>query len=313
MPAPSHAGWPSSCCRRSEANPRHQAVNQSRCCSPRSQARRAIEASMIALTWEDWEYRIDPSIVPLARLKKVRAMQAGNSLDAVLRLWQAAALLPVSRAAESSRGAADADALEQVRRAATSIRPLMETHSRTQSADGWTRNDGPTSKRRSRKLSRRSTRFAKRGHLTRVPDLCAASDEGCRCADGRRAPVAASTLCTSEIPTARSGCRAMWPFVTTSACRIATTSTPTCCRGGFLSSSSARRGTSRGSLLGLDIGLARLRLPQVASGGPPAPPVMAPEDQRVFIESVALFGPAHGGDEAMHARRRRDSRRAASG
>ncbi len=48
----------------------------------------------------------------------------------------------------------------------------------------------------------------------------------------------------------------------------------------------------RGSLLGLDIALARLRLPQVAAGGPPALPVMAPEDQRVFTESVTLFDPA---------------------
>jgi hypothetical protein len=62
----------------------------------------------------------------------------------------------------------------------------------------------------------------------------------------------------------------------------------------------------RGSLLGLDIALARLRLPQVAAGGPPALPVMAPEDQRVFVESVALFDPVASGssrtdDEAMRA------------
>jgi hypothetical protein len=57
----------------------------------------------------------------------------------------------------------------------------------------------------------------------------------------------------------------------------------------------------RGSLLGLDVAVARLRLPQVAAGGPPAPPVMAPEDQRVFLESVALFDRSHGGDDAMQA------------
>ena len=56
----------------------------------------------------------------------------------------------------------------------------------------------------------------------------------------------------------------------------------------------------RGSLLGLDLALARLRLPQVAAGGPPAPQVMAPEDQRVFISSVALFNPQRG-DAAMQA------------
>ena len=48
----------------------------------------------------------------------------------------------------------------------------------------------------------------------------------------------------------------------------------------------------RGSLLGLDFALARLRLPRVAAGGPPVQPVMAPEDHRVFVESVGLFGPA---------------------
>jgi hypothetical protein len=59
---------------------------------------------MRRLTWEDWEYRIDPSLVPLSRLTQIRRLQAGNSLDAVLRVWRAAALVPASRAEELSRG-----------------------------------------------------------------------------------------------------------------------------------------------------------------------------------------------------------------
>jgi hypothetical protein len=54
----------------------------------------------------------------------------------------------------------------------------------------------------------------------------------------------------------------------------------------------ARRGTCADRCSGSTSQLARLRLPQVAAGGPPALPVMAPEDQRVFTESVTLFDPS---------------------
>ena len=254
---------------------------------------------MIALTWEDWEYRIDPSIVPLARLKKIRAMQAGNSLDAVLRLWQAAALLPVSRAAESSRAAADADALEQVRRAATSLRPLMETIREPNPPTDGTRNDGPNVKATLKEIVTALDAIRDARNLSRVPDL---SQRLMKAVDVLTADVLLSLLYAVHIgdPDSPLWLQGDVAFRHDFGLQNRDSLDPDLLSWSF---SVEQLGTTwhvRGSLLGLDIGLARLRLPQVATGGPPAPPVMAPEDQRVFIETVTLFGPAHGGDEAMH-------------
>ncbi len=107
-----------------------------RCCWPRSSGAPRDEASIARLTWEDWEYRIDPSIVPLSRRhERFVRLQAGNSLDAVLRVWRAAAPRPASRADELSRGASDSDALEQVRRAASAVRPLIDAIREPTAAD----------------------------------------------------------------------------------------------------------------------------------------------------------------------------------
>jgi hypothetical protein len=124
------------------------------------------------------------------------------------------------------------------------------------------------------------------------------------------ADVLASLLYAIHIGSRRvlCGCRVTWPIATILDCRIATASTPTLLSWWFPAEQLGTTWHVRGSLLGLDIALARLRLPQVASGGPPALPVMAPEDQRVFTESVTLFDPASGvsgvsrtDDETMHA------------
>ncbi len=257
------------------------------------------QAAIIALTWEDWEYRIDPSIVPLARLRKVRAMQAGNSLDAVLRLWQAAALLPVSRAAESSRAAADAGALEQVRRAATSIRPLMETIREPNPPTDGTRNDGPSVKATLKEIVTALDAIREARNLTRVPDL---SQRLMKAVDVLTADVLLSLLYAVHIgdPDSPLWLQGDVAFRHDFGLQNRDNIDPDLLSWSFSVEQLGATWHVRGSLLGLDIGLARLRLPQVATGGPPAPQVMAPEDQRVFMETVALFGPAHGGDEAMH-------------
>ena len=250
--------------------------------------------SLTKLTWEDWDYRIDSSIVPLARLKKIRTLQAGNSLDAVLRLWRTAAPLPFSP------GVSDAVALEEVKRVASSVGSLLESIREPNLPTDQTRDDAPPVRATLKEIVTALAAVREARHLSRVPELA------------QRLKKVVDVL-TGDV---------LLSLVY--ALHIGDPDSPLWLQGdvayrhdfGLLNRDGLdpallswwfpveQLGTTwhvRGSLLGLDLALARLRLPRVAAGGPPVEPVMAPEDHRVFIESVGLFAPAHDGDEAMHA------------
>jgi hypothetical protein len=258
------------------------------------------QASMIKLRWEDWEYRIDSSIVPLARLKRVRAMQAGNSLDAVLRVWQAAARLPASRAAELSRGVTDAAALEQVKQATSSLRPLIDTLREPSPPTDGSRGDSPNVKATLKEIVTALDAVRESRHLSRVPDL---AQRLMKIVDVLTGNVLVSLLYAVHIADPGSSIWLQGDVAYRHDFGLLNRDglDPDLLSWSFPVEQLGTTWHVRGSLLGLDSGLARLRLPQVAAGGPPAPPVMAPEDQRVFIETVALFDPGRSGDEGMHA------------
>jgi hypothetical protein len=258
------------------------------------------DASVARLTWEDWEYRIDPSIVPLGGLRRIRALQAGNSLDAVLRLWQLAASLPSSRAAELSRGATDADALGRVKDVASSIGSLLDTIREPNRPTDETSDDAPAVKATLKELVTALAAVREPRHLSRVPDL---AQRLLTVVDVLTGDVLLSLVYAMHI---RDPDSPLWlqgdvayrhDFGLLNRDGL----DPALLSWWFPVEQLGTTWHVRGSLLGFDIALARLRLPRVTAGGPPAQPVMASEDQRVFLESVALFEPARSGDEAMHA------------
>jgi hypothetical protein len=249
------------------------------------------EASMRRLTWEDWDYRINPSIVPLSHLTQIRHLQAGNSLDAVLRVWRAAALVPASRAEELSRGAPDSGALEQVRRAASAVRPLIDAIREPTAPTDGTRRDGPDVKATLRESVAALDGIRDARQLSRVPEI---GQRLMKAVDVLTADVLASLLYAIHIREPESP---LWlqgdvAYRHDFGLQNRDNLDPDLLSWWFPAEQLGATWHVRGSLLGLDIALARLRLPQVATGGPPALPVMAPEDQRVFIESVTLFDPA---------------------
>lgn len=252
--------------------------------------------SLPRLTWEDWEYRLEPSLVPMGRLQKVRALQAGNTLDVVLRVWRAASVVSAARA--GAAGPASDAALAELRRASESLRALAGVvREPAQPTDG-SRRDGADVRTTLKEVVTGLDAVRETSQLSRAVDL------------GRRL-MRAVDLVTADLLTS-----------VLYAIQIRDTASPLLLQGdvahrhdfglmnrdgldpdrlswSFPAEQFGDAWHVRGSLLGLDVALARLRLPQVAAGGPPAPPVMAPEDQRVFIESVALFDRSSVDDDAM--------------
>jgi hypothetical protein len=258
------------------------------------------EGSQRRLTWEDWEYRIDSSLVPLRRLTQIRRLQAGNSLDAVLRVWRAAALVPASRAEELSRGGSDPDALDRVRRASAAVRALIETIREPNQPTDGSRRDGPDVRTTLRESVAALDGIREARQLSRVPEI---AQRLMKAVDVLTADVLASLLYAIHIRDPQSP---LWlqgdvAYRHDFGLQNRDNLDPDVLSWWFPSEQLGSTWHVRGSLLGLDLALARLRLPQVAAGGPPALPVMAPEDQRVFLESVALFDPGPAADEAMQS------------
>jgi hypothetical protein len=256
--------------------------------------------SLTHLTWEDWQYRIDPSIVPLARLRKIRALQAGNSLDMVLSVWRAAALAPAPRGAGLSRGQSDADALEQLRRAASAVRSLIDTVREPAPPTDGTRRDGPDVKTTLKEFVTAADAVREPRQLSRVNEPW---QRLMRAVDLLTGDVLVSLIYATHVRDPESPLLLQGDVAHRHDLGLMNRDglDPDALSWWFPVEQLGTTWHVRGSLLGMDVALARLRLPQVAAGGPPAPQVMAPEDQRVFITSVALFGPGQHGDEAMQA------------
>jgi hypothetical protein len=252
----------------------------------------AEKASLRTIEWEDWTYRVDPSIVPLAMLKRIRQAQAGTSLDTVIRLWRVAATLGAAPVA--------GDRMQHVKAAALSLRDLQDSIIEPRPPIDGTRWDA----------------FAVKSTLSRaVTDLAGTANAKDL---GRVAEIVERLLTAVDVLAADTLISLLY------AATIIDSNSPLLLQGdvayrhdfGLLNQEGlnpellpwwfpVERPASpwhvRGSLLGLDVGLARLRLPQVATGGPPAPPVVSGEDRLAFLASMALFNPDPVGDEVMHA------------
>lgn len=251
------------------------------------------DADMPRLRWEDWDYRIDSSRLPLERLSKVRTRQGGSSLDAVLALWQAAERLtpsvsPAGGRADPAPQAVWAQAAASLRRSAAALRDPRPP------SDGTGRDA----------LGVKAAVTGAAASLERLRDardLGAIRERILTAVDVATADVILSLLYAVHVGDPDSP---LWLEGDVAQRHDFGLMNRDGLDPDVLAWSSPVEETApawhvRGALFDLDVALSRLRLPQVAAGGPPAPPVLAPDDQRVFVESVALFAP--DGDAAMQA------------
>lgn len=257
----------------------------------------ADKSARATLEWEDWTYQVDPSLVPVEALKKIRRAQGVNSLDSVLSVWRATALLQ-GRTPQANGDAGPA--VDSVKRALDSFVALQNTIVPPRLPVDGTASDVPDVERAFVETIAQLTRATDARQLSRAGD-----------AARRMQPVV--DFLTGHVLVSL-----------VYATHIRDASSPLLLSGdvsykhdfGLLNEDQLDRVLLpwwfpverneggwhvRGSLLGLDVGLARLRLPQVATGGPPAPPVMTTEDQQAFLEAAAIFASQPVGDEAMHA------------
>jgi hypothetical protein len=255
------------------------------------------DAAMRRLAWEDWTYRIDPSIAPLTRIQQIRRLQAGNSLDMVMRVWRAASPLATA-GAEPLRGAPNGSALDKVRGASKALRDAMAgIREPNQPTDG-SRPDGADVRTTLRESVASLEMIRTPRDLSRVPQIVGRL---MKAIDVLTADVLLSLLYAVQVRDPESPLWLQGDVAYRHDFGLLNRENlhPDLLSWGFPVEQLGATWHVRGSLFGLDIALARLRLPRVTTGGPPVLPVMSPEDQRVFIESVALFDPSTEGDVAM--------------
>jgi len=201
----------------------------------------------------------------------------------VLNVWRAAALVPASRAG-------DADAREQAKRAANAVRSMIATiREPTPPTDG-TRREGPDVNTTLKEFVAAVDAVREPRQLSRVTE---AGQRLMRAVDVLTGDVLVSLIYATHIRDSESPLLLQGDVAYRHDFGLVNRDNldPDALSWWFPVEQLGTTWRVRGSLLGLDLALARLRLPQVAAGGPPAPQVMAPEDQRVFLSSVALFSP----------------------
>lgn len=230
--------------------------------------------------WQGWQYRVDPSRALFERVRAIRARQAGNSLDAVLRLSRITATLSGdialdSVAAQSQALAAVADDLREphLPLAIPGSRPLrMHDEIRTAVQELSRITDA----RRLRDVTRVAIRLhALTAELT--ADVLRALTYAVSIPDPQTVLLADGDLSHQH----DLGVDARTVFE----------------RDGVAWGVPERQGgpvasvRARGSLLGLDLALADLALDQASADGPPALSSWSFEDLRAWVQVLALFSP----------------------
>jgi hypothetical protein len=243
-----------------------------------------------ALEWEDWTYHVDPSTVPFAALRKIRKAQAGTSLQTVLETWRVLATL--------SAGGPDADRLQTVRRAIDRLSTLQPQIVEPRRPLDGTARDAVAVQRMLADALVSLRRITDVRQLNRMPD---AAERLATIVDVLTADVVPSLVYAVHIRDADSpllldgdvAYRHDFGLLNQDALN------PDLLAWWFPVEHPGAAWQVRGSLLGLDLGLARLRLPNVAAAGAPAPPVLTIEDRRVFLEYMALFAGVVADDAGM--------------
>ena len=234
--------------------------------------------------WEGRRYRIDPAVAERARLEALRANQLGNDLDQVLAFCRAAAA-----AAAGPAGATEAIAAA----AATAARGLQPATL----ASAYATVPLATPQDAARTLMERASRGDTRGAGATAQALVALGDA--LLADALTSIAYALDLGEPDGPALASGNVALRHDFGLSARRVVAWQTlaawepPTEEVGGGWH--------VRGSLLGLDVALARFALRGLAAEGMPPMPALNANERRTFTESAALIDPRALDDGALVA------------
>lgn len=239
--------------------------------------------------WQDWSYRVDLSAVRLARVSRVRKKQGGNTLDQVLELSR----LGTDLASASTVKDVTAH-LATLRSLPSSLHEPSLTERR--GTAGWSVQ--ATLDRVFAELGKVRTEKDLKRARTAAALIVSLSDV--LLAEVLRALAYAPCLGDPDGPLLLGGdvsqrhdfgltvkdhdtrIHAAWSFPESPA--------------GF-----GLTWQVWGSLLGLDVGLARLALPQVTEAKPPGSASLNEATRKAVVQSLALFNPFMRGDEELSA------------
>jgi len=234
--------------------------------------------------WEGRLYRIDPATAERTRLETLRANQLGNDLDQVLAFCRAAAA-----AAEGPSGATQAVAAA----AATAARGLQPATL----ASAYASVPLATPQDATRTLMERASRGDTGGAEAVARALPALGDA--LLADTLASIVYAIDLGEPDGPALASGNVALRHDFGLAKRRVASWQ-----RLAAWDPPTEEGGDGwhvRGSLLGLDVALARFALRSLTAEGMPPMPALNANERRTFTESAALIDPDALNDEALGA------------
>lgn len=234
-------------------------------------------ATAAPVTWEGHSYRVDLAAPELVRLTEVRALQQGNTLDAVLALCDAAHRL--ADAADLPSVASGRQALEQVRRSLQPIEPSERIGAEPP----------PDLIAAASQASRDLARVRSRGDLKRAPAVASrlAHAENAALADVLTSLLYALWLGDPRGQAFLAGNVARrHDFGTTLLTSEERQQTPW--RIAVETSGDGQPWHMRGALLGLDLGLARLALHRTRVDLPPRQPTLNESDRRTLLVTLAL-------------------------